>query len=317
MNKSNLKINYLSRESPITTTQKIEQQKQQRKILDRNRLTTALKIISKAQVIQHQKKYPNATKLDAVAFFNLPSQKTLDQLTTSYNIKSYPKKKANSVKSKSRNKKKLKVANNIKSHLIGSSAPSPIEDVNYSSWQNGKFENNGTKAIYSRRGIDKPEDHEKKQKLNTIIGKPITIEGYRAFEEELSLLKNNGFKHIKQLFEAAETSFEKREARLESEKITTRINNLETLLSVSTIVNHKTINNKHKIMVGHKVTVLDITDNIRYCYLLGGPTESNIEMNTISSNSPIGEALLGKKLNQKIRYDSPDGVIQMLITKIE
>ena len=70
-------------------------------------------------------------------------------------------------------------------------------------------------------------------------------------------------------------------------------------------------------------TTMDIDANItgmdfdeEDTYKIVGILESNPDKNYVSNESPIGEALLGKKVGDIVNFTTPGGVAQMKVLKI-
>jgi transcription elongation factor GreA len=51
-------------------------------------------------------------------------------------------------------------------------------------------------------------------------------------------------------------------------------------------------------------------------YTIVGPAEADPSAGKISNESPVGRALIGKKLNDEVQVSAPRGIISMKITKI-
>lgn len=65
-----------------------------------------------------------------------------------------------------------------------------------------------------------------------------------------------------------------------------------------------------------KVTVEDISDGEEIIYTLAPPDETDVDNDVISIKSPIGAALLGKAVGEKVKIQVPSGSITYKITKI-
>ena len=70
------------------------------------------------------------------------------------------------------------------------------------------------------------------------------------------------------------------------------------------------------IHLGNTVKVLDIDFNEKLEYTLVETSEIDILENKISIESPIGKALLGKRINQEIEVNVSDGIIKLKILEI-
>lgn len=81
--------------------------------------------------------------------------------------------------------------------------------------------------------------------------------------------------------------------------INQRISDLEKQLKNSIII--KSIKNAKKVELGHKVTV-KIKDEEKV-YIILGSSETDPAKNIISHNSPIGSALLGHKIGDRVKIN--------------
>lgn len=93
------------------------------------------------------------------------------------------------------------------------------------------------------------------------------------------------------------------------------------IMRLNDVVKHAKIieeNNKKKkfVNVGAKVTVLDIEFNEEETYTIVGSTEADPFDNKISNVSPVGSALIGKKVGEVIKVDVPKGNLEYEILKI-
>lgn len=62
-----------------------------------------------------------------------------------------------------------------------------------------------------------------------------------------------------------------------------------------------------KINVGSKVTYIDLSDKEEYTFVIVGTVEANIANGRISNESPVGQALLGHKVGDKVVVRTPRG----------
>lgn len=72
---------------------------------------------------------------------------------------------------------------------------------------------------------------------------------------------------------------------------------------------------KGTVSLGSKVDFVD-EDGESYTYEIVGTTEADVEMGRISNESPIGNALLGKKAKDVVNVKAPAGVYKITIKKV-
>ncbi|OGK51140.1 transcription elongation factor GreA [Candidatus Roizmanbacteria bacterium RIFCSPLOWO2_01_FULL_41_22] len=147
----------------------------------------------------------------------------------------------------------------------------------------------------------------------------LTKDGYDALEKEhLELVNLKKQKAIDRLQKAramgdlSENS-EYSAAKEDLAFIEGRIRELETLLKQAEIVNQKQANGK--INIGCKVTVLK--DGTKEIYTIVGEFEANPMEKKLSATSPIGKALLGKKIGETVKVDVPVGKLTYQIIDIK
>ena len=93
------------------------------------------------------------------------------------------------------------------------------------------------------------------------------------------------------------------------------------IMRLNDVVKHAKIieeNNKKKdiVSIGTKVTVLDVEFDEEETYAIVGSTEADPYENKISNVSPVGSALIGKKVGEKIIVNVPKGNLEYEILKI-
>jgi transcription elongation factor GreA len=94
-----------------------------------------------------------------------------------------------------------------------------------------------------------------------------------------------------------------------------RIQELQTLLRTATIVANGS-GGTEVVSVGSRVTVREKGED-QETFLLVGAKEADPRSGKISNESPIGKALLGKRVGETAKAATPDGAIQFEILKIE
>lgn len=92
-------------------------------------------------------------------------------------------------------------------------------------------------------------------------------------------------------------------ARTEQGRVETRISEIEDILQNAALIgNHKT----SKVALGAKV-VLRNDKGKKVSYIIVGSVEADPLEGKISDESPIGQALLGKKVSEQITIKTPGG----------
>ena len=151
---------------------------------------------------------------------------------------------------------------------------------------------------------------------NNII---LTPEGYLELEQELNYLKNEKRPEVITALKEARAQGDLSEnadydaARDEQAKVEGRIKQLEYQLEHSTITDNA---KKDSVAIGTTVTVLYVLEGDEEVYQIVGSLEADPFENKISNESPIGAAIMGKKVGDVISVDSPNGAYDIKITKI-
>jgi len=94
-----------------------------------------------------------------------------------------------------------------------------------------------------------------------------------------------------------------------------RILELKYIISHATIINENG-HNSENVEVGTTVTIQE--ENFPpEIYFLVGSKEADPDNGRISNASPIGRAIMGKKIGDTVDVETPGGIIQFKIIKIE
>lgn len=149
----------------------------------------------------------------------------------------------------------------------------------------------------------------------------LTSEGYEKIESELEELKVVKRKEvadrIKQALAFGDISenSEYDEAKNEQAQLEERIAKLEAILRNARVIDADDISTD-TVTVGAKVKILDLEFNDEFEYIIVGSTEADPEENKISNESPVGKALLGRKIGEIVEVQVPDGIIKYKILAI-
>ena len=137
----------------------------------------------------------------------------------------------------------------------------------------------------------------------------ITIEGRKELEKELAELKGRRGEVAAKIAEARD--FGDLSENAEQGIVETRIAEVEDILQNTEIIKSS---KKSKIDLGSRVELK--TGHKTVIYSVVGPVEADPLAGKISNQSPIGLALMGKKLGDKAMITTPKGDIEYEITHI-
>ena len=150
----------------------------------------------------------------------------------------------------------------------------------------------------------------------------LTYAGLKQYEDELQNLKEFRRKEVAQKIKEAREQGDLSEnaeydaAKDEQRDIELRIEELEKLLKNAEVVVEDEID-LEKISVGCQVKVLEMDEDEEMEFRIVGSTEANSLQNKISNESPVGHALLGKKVGDVVDVETQVGVIQYKVLEIQ
>ena len=148
----------------------------------------------------------------------------------------------------------------------------------------------------------------------------MTAEGLEQLKMELEERKPTQRKEIKEAIQVARgygdlsENSEYDEAKDAQAQNELRIAEIEETLKHVVIIEENTSNDG--VSVGSKVKVYDIEFDEEVIYKIVGSTEADPAQFKISNESPVGSALLGHKVGDKITAATPMGVLEFEIREI-
>ena len=150
----------------------------------------------------------------------------------------------------------------------------------------------------------------------------ITYAGLKQYEDELQDLKVNRRREVAQKIKEAREQGDLSEnaeydaAKDEQRDIELRIEELEKLLKNAEVVDEDEVD-LDKISIGCKVKVYDVDFDEEMEFKIVGSTEANSLQNKISNESPVGRALLGKRVGDVVDVETQAGIIQYNVLEIQ
>ena len=106
-----------------------------------------------------------------------------------------------------------------------------------------------------------------------------------------------------------------REARRRQAKTISRIKFLQRVVENSRVINPDALP-KDQVCLLSKVEFTNLATNTRMKFEIVSPHEMNLEAGKISLKSPIGAALMGKKVGDIAEAQTPSGTLQLRIESI-
>lgn len=105
------------------------------------------------------------------------------------------------------------------------------------------------------------------------------------------------------------------EAKNEQGIVEARIQELEYTIANAIVVSDEDLS-VDEVGVGSNIELLDMELDEKMKLQIVGSTEADPENNRISEDSPIGIAVLKKKVGDEVEVDAPGGIIKMKILSI-
>ncbi|MBQ9310031.1 MAG: transcription elongation factor GreA [Bacteroidales bacterium] len=106
-----------------------------------------------------------------------------------------------------------------------------------------------------------------------------------------------------------------REARRIQAKTISRIRFLQKILEHSRVINSDALP-KDRVSLLSKVEFTNLTTNTRMTFEIVSPHEMDLDAGKISLKSPIGAALMGKKVGEIAEAHVPSGLLRLRIESI-
>lgn len=150
----------------------------------------------------------------------------------------------------------------------------------------------------------------------------LTKEGYQKLQEELEFLRTAKRAEVaERLHEAMEggeliENAEYEAAKNEQAFVEGRIQELDHLLATAQIIEDVgKLKKNDAILIGAKVTIKEGNYDAE-TFTIVGAAEANPREGKISNESPIGKAILGHKLGDIVKVETPGGTYNVKILKV-
>jgi len=148
----------------------------------------------------------------------------------------------------------------------------------------------------------------------------VTKDGLNKLKEELTYLKTveranvtNAIAEAKSYGDLSENS-EYDAAKNREAQVEYRILELENLIKSAVLIDEHKLDTS-KVNIGCFVELYDELFEEDVTYKIIGATESDPLNGLISNESPVGKALIGKKVGEKATFTMPNGEVDTLLVK--
>ena len=151
---------------------------------------------------------------------------------------------------------------------------------------------------------------------------PLTKDGMERLKQELDHLINVRRHevadriHASKELASAQNNSEYEEAKNEQAFVEGRIMTLEHMLQNATIIDEEAAHHASRVQIGSTVHVNDDASGKEMQYTIVGGAEAQPTKGLISNDSPVGLALLGKRVGDVVQISVPKGVLKLTVTKI-
>lgn len=159
--------------------------------------------------------------------------------------------------------------------------------------------------------------------METLVEVVLTREGYQLKTRELEEYRRILHEEIPQRIKAAKDhggelreNKEFLDIQTEKEFYEAEVRQLEELLDHAKIIDEASISTK-TVSLGSRVTIKELKSNEQMTLELVGQAEVNLEENKISTDSPLGKALLGRRRGDEFELDAPAGTRRYRVLGIQ
>ena len=149
----------------------------------------------------------------------------------------------------------------------------------------------------------------------------VTKEGLAKLESELEQLKTvrrpevaDRIRISKELT-STQNNAEFDDAKNEQAFVEGRILTLEEMITDATIIDEEHAHRANRVEVGSNVTVSESQGKSKEFHIVGS-AEADPAEGRISNESPVGIALLGKRVGAEVQVNVPKGILRYTIIKI-
>jgi transcription elongation factor GreA len=150
----------------------------------------------------------------------------------------------------------------------------------------------------------------------------LTPEGYRRLKEEIDYLSTKKREEVAERIRESRgfgditENSEYDDAKNEQAMLEQRIYSLEEKLASAKVIDTKSVKTD-TVGVGTKVTLQDMHGGDVLQYSIVGSAEADPTLRRLSNESPVGRAILGRKVGDKVVVAVPQGSMKLKVLAIE
>lgn len=147
-------------------------------------------------------------------------------------------------------------------------------------------------------------------------------EGYDKLVAELRQLENVELPLVREAIAEARDkgdlseNFEYHAAKREQSRLLGRIRFKQRVLAHARVLDVSRLN-ADTVQLLSRVEMTNIDNNHRMTYTMASPHEANLREGKLSIKSPIGQALMGRKVGDTVEVHVPTGTVRLRIESIQ
>ncbi len=148
----------------------------------------------------------------------------------------------------------------------------------------------------------------------------LTRQGYNKLQRELYILTSEENTRVAEMLAEAREDDQGEEAvffdaMVSKERLDERVSHLQNVLARAEIIDADA--DLNVITPGNRVTVYDSSEKEEFTLDLLDTEEITHGRRGVSLDSPVGKALLGKKVGDRVKVQVPDGLVAYRVRRIE
>lgn len=148
----------------------------------------------------------------------------------------------------------------------------------------------------------------------------LTPIGYEKLQRELNILTSEENSKVAEMLADAREDDQGEEAvffdaMVSKERLDERVSHLQNVLARAEVINADA--DPNTITPGNRITVYDTSEKEEFTMDLLDTEEIMLGRRGVSLDSPVGRALLGKHVGDRVKVEVPDGEVTYKIRKID